>query len=129
MYRNYWLPLKGTLYAALRIKKQLVARPGQRIGIDTHGEQYNIDRGNQTLVLQREKEMHEEMDRRGLRWQNDTKNELFAPRKSVEELIAAMRTIRGEDLYLFHSETIREDLTYTGGQERPTGKRRPTGAR
>ena len=105
MYRNYWLPLKGTLYAALRIKKQLVARPGQRIGIDTHGEQYNIDRGNQTLVLQREKEMHEEMDRRGLRWQNDAKNELFAPRKSVEELIAAMRTIRGEDLYLLHSET------------------------
>ena len=26
MYRNYWLPLKGTLYAALRIRKQLVAR-------------------------------------------------------------------------------------------------------
>ena len=29
MYKNYWLPLKGTLYAALRIKKQLIARPGQ----------------------------------------------------------------------------------------------------
>ena len=118
MYRNYWMPLKGTLYAALRIKKQLVARPGQRVGIDSVGEQYNIDRGNQTLVLQREAEMHAEMDRRGLRWQDDKKNELFAPRKGVEELIDAMRTIRGEDLYLFDKETIQEDVSYTGGVER-----------
>ena len=27
MYRNYWLPLKARLYAALRIRKQLIARP------------------------------------------------------------------------------------------------------
>ena len=98
MYKNYWLPLKGTLYAALRIKKQLIARPGQRVGVDSFGAQYNIDRGNQTLVLQREAEMHSEMDKRGLRWQKDKKNELFAPRKSVKELIDAMRTIRGEDM-------------------------------
>jgi len=51
MYKNYWLPLKGRLYAALRIRKQLIARPGQRVGIDSFGAQYNIDRGNQTLVL------------------------------------------------------------------------------
>ena len=37
MYKNYWLPLKGTLYAALRIKKQLIARPGQRVGVDSFG--------------------------------------------------------------------------------------------
>ncbi len=111
MYNNYWLTLKGTLYAALRIKKQLIARPGQRVGVDSFGAQYNIDRGNQTLVLQREAEMHSEMDKRGLRWQKDKKNELFAPRKSVKELIDAMRTIRGEDMYLFDSETIREDTT------------------
>ena len=118
MYKNYWLPLKGTLYAALRIKKQLIARPGQRVGVDSFGTQYNIDRGNQTLVLQREAEMHAEMDKRGLRWQKDKKNELFAPRKSVKELIDAMRTIRGEDMYLFDSETIREDTTYDGGRDR-----------
>ena len=118
MYRNYWLPLKGRLYAALRIRKQLVARPGQRVGVDSFGTQYNIDRGNQTLVLQREAEMHSEMDKRGLRWQKDKKNELFAPRKSVKELIDAMRTIRGEDMYLFDSETIREDTTYDGGRDR-----------
>ena len=118
MYRNYWLPLKGRLYAALRIRKQLIARPGQRVGVDSFGAQYNIDRGNQTLVLQREAEMHAEMDKRGLRWQKDKKNELFAPRKSVKELIDAMRTIRGEDMYLFDSETIREDTTYDGGRDR-----------
>ena len=118
MYRNYWLPLKARLYAALRIRKQLIARPGQRVGVDSFGAQYNIDRGNQTLVLQREAEMHAEMDNRGLRWQNDKKNELFVPRKGVHELIDAMRTIRGEDMYLFDSETIREDTTYKGGRER-----------
>ena len=118
MYKNYWLPLKGTLYAALRIKKQLVARPGQRVGVDSFGAQYNIDRGNQTLVLQREAEMHAEMDKRGLRWQKDKRNELFNPRKSVGELIDAMRTVRGEDMYLFDSEIIREDTTYDGGRDR-----------
>ena len=106
------------MYAALRIKKQLIARPGQRVGVDSFGTQYNIDRGNQTLVLQREAEMHSELDQRGLRWQKDKKNELFAPRKSVKELIDAMRTIRGEDMYLFDSETIREDTTYDGGRDR-----------
>ena len=118
MYKNYWLPLKGRLYAALRIRKQLIARPGQRVGIDSFGAQYNIDRGNQTLVLQREAEMHAEMDKQGLRWQQDKRNELFAPRKTVQELIDAMRTIRGEDMYLFDSETVREDTSYDGGRER-----------
>ena len=118
MYKNYWLPLAGTLYAALRIRKQLVARPGQRVGVDAFGGQYNIDRGNQTLVLQRESEMHFEMDRRGLRWRGDKKNELFTPHKSVNDLISVMRTIRGEDMYLFDAETIREDSAYRGGRER-----------
>ena len=118
MYRNYWLPLKARLYAALRIRKQLIARPGQRVGVDSFGAQYNIDRGNQTLVLQREAEMHAEMDKRGMWWESDKKNELFVPHKSVHELIDAMRTIRGEDMYLFDSETIREDTTYQGGRDR-----------
>ena len=57
MYVNYWLPImKGTIYAAMRVKKALVTELGQRIGEDHAGNRYNINRGNQTLVLTREKE-------------------------------------------------------------------------
>ena len=120
MYLNYWLPVKGVIYAALRIRKQLVAENTQRTAVDSQGNTYNIDRGNQTLVLSREKEFHQELDRRGLRWRNDRKNELFVPRSKVEELIATMRTIRGEQMYLFDKSLIAEDEKYRGGsrQER-----------
>ena len=118
MYLNYWLPVKGTIYAALRIRKQLVAEPTQRTAVDSQGNTYNVDRGNQTLVLSREKEFHSELDRRGFRWRNDRKNELFVPRTKVEELIAAMRTVRGENLYLFDSSIITEDQNYRGGTRR-----------
>ena len=57
MYLNYWLPIQGTIYAALRIRKQLVAEMGQRTGMDSRGNAYNIDRGNQTLVLSKEKQL------------------------------------------------------------------------
>ena len=30
MYQNYWLPIKGHIFAALRIKRALVAEPQQR---------------------------------------------------------------------------------------------------
>ena len=56
MYLNYWLPVNGKIYAALRIRKQLVAEPTQRTAVDSQGNTYNVDRGNQTLVLSREKE-------------------------------------------------------------------------
>ena len=118
MYLNYWLPVKGTIYAALRIRKQLVAEPTQRTAMDSQGNTYNVDRGNQTLVLSREKEFHAELDRRGFRWRGDRKNELFVPRTKVEELIAAMRTIRGESMYLFDSSIITEDRHYRGGTRR-----------
>ena len=32
MYQNYWLPLKGTIFAALTIKEQLVSKPDDRLG-------------------------------------------------------------------------------------------------
>ena len=35
MYKNYWLPLKGRLYAALRIKKQLIAPISGAVGMGT----------------------------------------------------------------------------------------------
>ena len=118
MYVNYWLPLKGTIYAALRVKRQLVADSTQRTGKDSEGNIYNIDRGNYTLVLAREKAFHSELDKRGLRWDKERKNELFVPRKSVDELIGAMRTIQGQEMYLFKGDTIVEDTSYRGGRRR-----------
>ena len=117
MYQNYWLPNRGTIHAALRIQKKLVALPGQRVG-ESQGEEYNISRGNQTLVLAREAEFHTELDKRGLRWQSERRNELFQPRQKVDELISAMRTVRGEDMYLFSKDGIREDPSYRGGRTR-----------
>jgi hypothetical protein len=118
MYTNYWLPLKGTIFAALRIKKQLVADANHRTGEDAQGNVYNIDRGNYTLVLHAEKEFHAELDRRGLRWQSDRKNELFVPRRGVDELISSMRTIRGEKMYVLKKDLITEDSAYQGGTRR-----------
>ena len=118
MYVNYWLPLKGTIYAALRVKRQLVADSTQRTGEDSEGNIYNIDRGNYTLVLAREKAFHSELDKRGLRWDKERKNELFVPKKSVDELIGAMRTIQGQEMYLFKGDTIVEDTSYRGGRRR-----------
>eukprot|EP00966_Prymnesium_polylepis_P100482 2327037-Prymnesium_polylepis.1 len=48
-YSNYWLPIKGKIFAALRVKRALVAEPHQRVGEDTQGNTYNITKGNQTL--------------------------------------------------------------------------------
>ena len=116
MYQNYWLPIRGSLIAALRIKRALVAEPQQRTAEDSQGNTYNITRGNQTLVLTREKEFHQVLDERGYRWQKDRRNELFqAPAK---ELIASLRQIRGEELYLFSKDSITEDPSYKGGSRR-----------
>jgi hypothetical protein len=116
MYQNYWLPIKGHIFAALRIKRALVAEPQQRTGEDSQGNIYNISRGNQTLVLTREKEFHQVLDSRGYRWQKDKRNELFqAPAK---ELIASLRQIRGEELYLFSKDSITEDPNYRGGSRK-----------
>lgn len=65
MYQNYWLPIKG--FAALRIKRALVAEPQQRTAEDSQGNTYNLTRGNQTLVLTREKEFHQVLDSKGYR--------------------------------------------------------------
>ena len=50
----------------------------------------------------------DEMDNRDLRWKdengNTRKNELFVPKKSVNELISSMRTINGIEMYLFMNE-------------------------
>ena len=38
------------------------------------------------------------------------------PKKSVEELIAVMRTIPGEEMYLFNEDSIETDDAYRGGR-------------
>ena len=113
MYKNYWLPNKGTIYAALRIKKQLVAKPGSRVETDAAGGSYSATgRANFTLVELREMEFHQALDEKGLRWQKDKRNELFQPKSSINELIDALRTVKGEELYLFSPTKIREDPLY-----------------
>lgn len=116
MYQNYWLPIRGRIMAALRIKRALVAEPQQRTGEDAQGNTYNITRGNQTLVLTREKEFHQVLDSRGYRWQKDKRNELFVG--SREQLEAALRTIRGEQLFLFTESGFFEDPKYKGGSRK-----------
>jgi hypothetical protein len=113
LYKNYWAPIKGTLYAALRIKAAQVATTDQRTGEDSEGNAYGINRANQTLIEVRERQFHEELTRRGLRYDPATKNELF--RGNREQLEAALRTIKGEELYLFTETGWFEDPRYRGG--------------
>ena len=116
MYLGFYTPLVPKIYACLRVKRQLVASQSQRVSTDFAGNVFNVDRGNYTLVRARESLMHDRMDARGLRWKSDKKNELFVPKKSVEELIAVMRTIPGEEMYLFNEDSIETDDAYRGGR-------------
>ena len=110
MYKNFWLPLKGTIFACLRIPAKLVAKENERVGEDVEGRPYNINNASRTLVRVREKQMHDVMDKRNLRWKDENgktrKNELFEPKKSVDELISCMRTINGLEMYLFNKGDI-----------------------
>ena len=56
----------GKIFACLRVRKQLVALPTQRTAGDA-GEEYNVDRGNQTDVLAKEKILHHFLDQKDLR--------------------------------------------------------------
>lgn len=107
-YYNSWLPFEGRIHAALRIRKQQIAVT------DKHRVEngYNVDKGNYTLVMHREKEFHKEME--DYRWNSDLKNELFTG--PVDRLIRAMRKVKGESLYLFGPDSIEEDPTYRGGR-------------
>ena len=121
MYMGFWTPLKGTIYAALRIKAQLVAKPDQRLGTDYLGNVININQANQTLVRIRERDFHDVLDRRGLRWDPERRNELFVPgKRGVIELVAAMRQVKGEEMFVFHEDGFKQDSTYRGGSTRTT---------
>ena len=118
MYRGFHNPFSTTIFAALRVKQALVAEMDKdRLGTDSTGNFYNVNRGSRTLVLTRERELHNLLDEKGLRYQKDTRNELFQTR-NVEELISAMRYIRGEEMYIFGAQEIKLDPKYKGGSRR-----------
>ena len=123
MYMGFWTngspkPF-GIIYAALQIKSQLVALPDQRLGTDSSGNVININNASQTLVRVRERDFHDILDSRNLRWDKERKNELFVPKKNgVEDLISAMRQVEGNKMYLFSKDTIKEDVYYKGGSKR-----------
>ena len=119
-YHNYFLPNIGKLFACLRVKKQLVALPHQRTAEGEDGEEYNIDRGNQTEVLAKEKHLHHFLDQLNLRWRKDTNKELFVPTKGVNQLVECMRKVQGLQLLLFNSNDWYEDTLYKGGIAAPT---------
>lgn len=114
MYTGYWLPNQGVIHAALRIREQLVAKPGARLEEDAEGGTYSATaRANFTLVELREMEYHQALDEKGLRWQKDRRNELFVPRNGdVNDIIDALRTVKGEEMFLFSKNKIREDPLY-----------------
>ena len=110
MYLGYFRPISGKTFAALRIKQALVAEADRdRVATDSTGVTYNVDRGSRTLVLAREREFHQILDERGLRYMKHKRNELFEPRSNVNELIAALRQVRGEEMYLMTKDTVSQD--------------------
>lgn len=115
LYIGFFRPFAGKIYAALRVAKGLVAEVGRdRTSEDTFGNIYNVDRAN-TLVRVREKEYHAELDRRGLRYQ--TGRELFQT-NNVENIISAMRTVKGIEMYTFNKDGPVFDEKYKGGSRR-----------
>lgn len=111
MYTGYWLPLKGKIYAALRVRKQLVLKKGDRTGIGPDGKPYAIDTAFHTLVLEKEKEFHRKLDGEKLRWdESKRKNELF--KGPVQKLIDVLKTIDGLEFYTMTSTDAIQDKRF-----------------
>ena len=118
-YHNTFLPNVGKIFACLRVRKQLVALPTQRVAGDEDAP-YNVDRGNQTDVLVKEKHFHYYLDQLGLRWRKETNKELFVPNTgSAMQLVDALRRVQGLQLLLFDENDWREDTAYDGGEAPP----------
>lgn len=115
LYMGFFRPFSGVIFAALRVPKALVAEPRDRTAQDSSGNVYNVDRGGNTLALVREKEYHAELDRRGLRYQQG--RELFQT-NNVENIISAMRTVRGIEMYTFNKQGPIFDEKYRGGSRK-----------
>ena len=80
---------------------------------ESEGQTFNLDRGNQSEVLAKEKVFHHFLDQAGYRWQPDKRNELF--QATPEKLVAELRKVQGLQMVLFDKQDWREDPLYTGG--------------
>lgn len=115
LYMGFFRPFAGKIFAALRVPKALVAEVGSdRTAQDSFGNIYNVDRAN-TLARVREKEYHAELDKRGLRYQKG--RELFQT-NNVQNIISAMRTVRGIEMYTFDEQGPIFDEKYRGGSRK-----------
>ena len=112
LYLGFFRPFSGLILAALRVPKALVAEHTDRISEDSFGHVYNVNRGSNTLALVREKEYHAELDKRKLRYQKG--RELFET-NNVENIISAMRTVKGIEMYTFNKQGAIFDEKYKGG--------------
>lgn len=121
LYLGFWFPMQGQIYAALRIERQLVAQGNERTSTDVDGNVFNVNKGNKTLVLAREKQFHIELDKKGYRRSppkgNEKGKELFTPKSGnetddVKKLIDVLRTIKGEELFLFTKNEVYIDQFY-----------------
>ena len=112
LYMGFWRPLKGTIYAALQIKRQLVSKIDSRVVEDYEGNTVSTNKGMSTLVRKREADFHSFLDAKGYRWDKTKKNELFVPNNGVEDLIKEMRKVDGLQMYLFNSTDYYEDRLY-----------------
>lgn len=111
LYDGFWYPAEGRIVACLQIPRQLVANlDTDRIAQDSAGNQFNVNRGSRTLVLEREAQFHAVLDSMGLRRPGEVGKELFVGPES--KLITAMRRIIGVRMYLFNESGIVEDSRY-----------------
>ena len=94
MYLNYWLPGKGTIYAALQVPAK--RRTGARQGTNPDQSSYNIE-DQRGIVLDREKLFHRLLTEQGLRWDPSRKNELFKGPLNI--MIDELREVPGIALY------------------------------
>ena len=113
LYMGFWRPLKGTIYAALQTKRQLVSKIDSRVVEDYEGNTVSTNKGMSTLVRTREADFHRLLDAKGYRWDDTKKNELFVPKNGVEDLIKEMRKVDGLQMYLFNSTDYYEDPLYS----------------
>ncbi len=111
MYQGYYNPLKTKIYAALRVPKALAAADHHRVQTDADGNPtYNMTKGSHTLVLVREKQFHAALDKRKMRFEKDSRNELFT--FHLPTLLSAMRAVKGLEMYRFTEDRIYIDPTY-----------------
>ena len=110
------------IFAAIRIKRQVVALPQHRTGEGDGGELFNITKGNMSAVRAAEMIMHHYLDddRNIKRYAPHPESELFQPNNSVEQLLTNMRKVQGLQMLLFDARSWRDDPQYKGGQAPPS---------